>query len=73
MDEEQPPTVERPGGGDVTIEFLTDIDTGDESLSNQPIFERGLGKHRRFSKGERSAIDQEAANVLSMMGYCKVV
>ena len=73
MDEEQPPTVEGLGSGDVTVEWLVDIDTGDESLPNQPIFERFLGKHKRFSKGERSAIDQEAAKVLSMMGYCRVI
>ena len=72
MDEERPPTVERVGRG-ITVEWLIDIDTGDESLPNQPVFERFLGKNKRFAKGQRCSIDQEAAHVLSLMGTVKVV
>ncbi len=73
LDEQQPPTVEKLDAGDVTVEWLIDIDTGDESLPNQPIFKRFLGKHKRFSKGAQSAICQEAAKVLSIMGAVKVL
>lgn len=71
--EEQQPSVEKLGEGDVTVEFLADVDTGDVNLPNQPIFERFLGKHKQFTKGQRCAVDQEAANVLSMMGAVKEV
>ncbi|MBA7624267.1 hypothetical protein ES703_31674 [subsurface metagenome] len=72
MDEEQPPNVEGLGGDNVTVEWLVDIDTGDVNQPNQPTFERFLGKGKKFSKGQRSTIDPEAANVLSMMGTVKI-
>ena len=65
------PTVEKLG--DVTIEFLVDIDTSDMGMPNQPVFERFLGKEKRFTKGQRITVDQETANVLSMMGACRVI
>jgi hypothetical protein len=68
----QPLSVEKLDEG-ITVEFLIDIDTSDVNLSNQPVFERFLGKGKKFTKGQRCAIDQEAANVLSMMGYCKII
>lgn len=71
MDEEQPPTVENLAES-VTVEWLVNLDTGDVSLPNQPIFERFLGKDKKFSKGQHSTVDQEAANVLSMMGTVRV-
>jgi len=70
--EEQRPAVEKLDEG-ATVEFLVDVDTGDVSLPNQPALERFLGKGKKFAKGQRCAIDQEAANILCMMGYCEVV
>lgn len=68
----QPPSVEKLDE-DVTVEFLVDLDTSDVNLPNQPIFERLLGEDRKFNKGQRCAIDPEAAKVLSMMGAVKAL
>ena len=73
LERAQRPTVEKLDEGDVTVEFLIDIDTGDVSLPNQPIFERFLGKNKKFTKGQRIDIDQEATNVLSLMGAVKIL
>ena len=72
LEKVQQPTVEKLDE-DVTVEFLVDIDTSDVSLPNQPIFERFLGKNKKFTKGQHIAVNQEAANVFSMMGYCKAI
>ena len=71
--EEERPTVEKIEEGDVTVEFLIDINTDDVSLPNQPIYKQFLGKQKRFTKGQRITVDQEAANVLSMMGVINVL
>jgi putative DNA primase/helicase len=52
----------------IKVRFLKDIDTGDVSLPNQPIFERVLGPDKAFKAGDVIELDPKDAEILEGLG-----